>query len=122
MVSPLSWTYTDPLSESKPSEMYVPRDEAFSKVKQETFQAKAIYSVVNGLVPLLKSVAVDADQGFPYISAIDGLFNEGVLLPDIPTTGFLGNIIPRLLRAITSTGNTILRFETPQFIDSMYIS
>ncbi|KAG6437949.1 hypothetical protein SASPL_102880 [Salvia splendens] len=110
-------TKKDPLSESKPSAMYVPRDEAFSKVKQETFQGKAIYSVVNGLVPLLKSVAVDPDQGFPYFSAIDGLFNEGVLLPDIPTTGFLDNIIPRLIRAITSTGNTILRFETPEFID-----
>ncbi|XP_057797967.1 linoleate 13S-lipoxygenase 2-1, chloroplastic [Salvia miltiorrhiza] len=110
-------TKRDPLSESKASEMYVPRDEAFSEIKQATFQAKTIYSVVHALVPALKTIVVDPELGFPYFSAIDTLFNEGVLLPDIPTSGFLGNIIPRLVRAITDVGNNVLRFETPEFVD-----
>lgn len=110
-------TKKDPLSESRRSNVYVPRDEVFSEVKEATFQAKTLYSVMHALVPSLSTSAVDPDLGFPFFSAIDGLFNEGVMLPSIPTTGFLGNIIPRLVRAITDTGNSVLRFETPQFVD-----
>lgn len=109
---------TDPLSESKASDVYVPRDEAFAEVKQATFQAKTVYSVLHALVPTISSSITDPDLGFPYFSAIDALFNEGIMLPDIPTTGFLGNIIPRLVRAITNTGGSVLRFETPEFVDS----
>ncbi|KAG6403145.1 hypothetical protein SASPL_135362 [Salvia splendens] len=110
-------TKKDPLSESRSSDMYVPRDEAFSEIKQATFNAKTVYSVVHALVPSLKTTLADPDLGFPFFSAIDTLFNEGVVLPDIPTTGFLGNIVPRLVRAIEDTGNSVLRFETPEFVD-----
>ncbi|KAH6767720.1 lipoxygenase 2 [Perilla frutescens var. hirtella] len=110
-------TEKDPLSESRASNVYVPRDEVFSEVKEATFQAKTVYSVLHALVPSLRTSIVDPDLGFPYFSAIDTLFNEGVALPDIPTTGFLGNIIPRLVRAITDAGNSVLRFETPEFVD-----
>lgn len=112
----------DPLSETRTDDTYVPRDEAFSQIKQATFQAKTVYSVVHALIPSLKTYTTDPDQGFPFFSAIDGLFNEGVHLPDIPTTGFLGNIIPRLVRSISDVGNSVLRFETPEFVDSTYIS
>lgn len=98
--------------------MYVPRDEAFSEVKQLTFSAKTVYSVLHALVPSVQTSIIDSDLGFPHFTAIDTLFNEGVELPDIPTTGFLGNIIPRLVRAISDTGSNVLRFETPEFIDS----
>ncbi|KAL1546669.1 linoleate 13S-lipoxygenase [Salvia divinorum] len=110
-------TEEDPLSESKADDVYVPRDESFSQVKQATFQAKTVYSVVHALIPSLRTYATDPDQGFPYFSAIDNLFNEGVHLPDIPTTGFLGNIIPRLVRSISDASNSVLRFETPEFVD-----
>ncbi|XP_051141928.1 linoleate 13S-lipoxygenase 2-1, chloroplastic [Andrographis paniculata] len=110
-------TKADPLSESRANDVYVPRDEAFSEVKQVTFSAKTVYSVLHGLFPSLKSSVVDTDQGFPHFTAIDSLFNEGVLLPDIPTTGFLGNIIPRVVRAVSDLRNNVLQFETPELID-----
>ncbi|KAL3828152.1 hypothetical protein ACJIZ3_016954 [Penstemon smallii] len=110
-------TKKDPLSETRSSSVYVPRDEAFSEVKQMTFSAKTIYSVVHALVPALETTIIDSDLGFPHFTAIDTLFDEGFELPDIPTTGFLNNIIPRLVRAITDTENKVLRFETPELID-----
>ncbi|GER25062.1 lipoxygenase [Striga asiatica] len=110
-------TKKDPLSETRSSEFYVPRDEVFSEVKQATFSAKTLYSVLHALVPSLKSSIIDSTLGFPHFTAIDTLFNEGFLLPDIPTTGFLGNMIPRLVRFIKDTKNSVLQFETPELID-----
>ncbi|KAK6164235.1 hypothetical protein DH2020_001099 [Rehmannia glutinosa] len=98
-------TKKDPLSESRSSNVYVPRDEAFSEVKQMTFSAKTLYSVLHALIPSVQTSIVDSDLGFPHFTAIDTLFNEGFLLPDIPTTGFLGNIIPRLVRFMSDTGD-----------------
>ncbi|XP_073063648.1 linoleate 13S-lipoxygenase 2-1, chloroplastic-like [Primulina eburnea] len=108
---------TDPLSESRSSTVYVPRDEEFAEVKQATFSAKTLYSVLHALVPALGATAIDQTEGFPYFTAIDNLFDEGILLPDIPTSGFLRNIIPRLVRALSETRNSVLRFETPELID-----
>ncbi|THG16231.1 hypothetical protein TEA_010521 [Camellia sinensis var. sinensis] len=48
----------DPMSESRSSTVYVPRDEAFSDVKELTFSAKAVYSVLHALVPSLET-AID---------------------------------------------------------------
>ncbi|KAL8548815.1 hypothetical protein ACS0TY_007905 [Phlomoides rotata] len=110
-------TLKDPLSESRSSNMYVPRDEAFSEVKQATFSAKTVYSVFHALVPSLQTSVISTDLGFPNFTAIDTLFDEGFELPDIPTNGFLANIIPRLVRTISDIGDSVLRFETPQFID-----
>ncbi|PKI61088.1 hypothetical protein CRG98_018533 [Punica granatum] len=45
---------TDPESESKSLNIYVPRDEAFSEVKNLTFSAKTVYSVLHALVPSLE--------------------------------------------------------------------
>ncbi|KAK6164233.1 hypothetical protein DH2020_001097 [Rehmannia glutinosa] len=109
-------TKKDPLSESRSSNVYVPRDEAFSEVKQMTFSAKTVYSVLHALVPSLQTSIIDRDLGFPHFTAIDNLFDQGFLLPDIPTTGFLGNIIPRLVRFMSDKGRSVVRFETPELI------
>ncbi|GFP94416.1 linoleate 13s-lipoxygenase 2-1 chloroplastic [Phtheirospermum japonicum] len=110
-------TNKDPLSESRGSNVYVPRDEAFSEIKQATFSAKTLSSVLHALVPTVQTVIEANSLGFPHFTAIDTLFDEGVFLPDIPTTGFLRNAIPRLVRFITNTSNSVLRFETPALID-----
>ncbi|GER25055.1 lipoxygenase [Striga asiatica] len=102
---------------SRSSDLYVPRDEAFSEVKQETFSAKTLSSVLRVLVPSVRTSIIDSNLGFPHFTAIDTLFNEGFLLPDIPTTGLLGNAIPRLVRFVRNTKNSVLQFETPQLID-----
>ncbi|KAL3519188.1 hypothetical protein ACH5RR_021777 [Cinchona calisaya] len=108
-------TKKDPLSESRSSSVYVPRDEAFSEVKNLTFSAKTVYSVFHALVPILQGAIVDKDSAFPFFTAIDSLFNEGIHIP-VPKGG-LGTILPRLVKALADTENNLLQFETPQLVD-----
>ncbi|XP_039158722.1 linoleate 13S-lipoxygenase 2-1, chloroplastic [Eucalyptus grandis] len=105
---------TDPQSELRSGSIYVPRDEQFSTIKQMTFSAKTVYSVVHALVPSLETAMVDADLGFPYFSAIDKLFNEGVNLPPLQKQGFLKDLFPRLVKTVTDAYQAVLRFETPE--------
>ncbi|KAK2985862.1 hypothetical protein RJ640_009932, partial [Escallonia rubra] len=109
-------TKKDPLSESTSTMVYVPRDEAFSEVKSLTFSAKTVYSVLHALVPAVEGSILDRDAGFPYFTAIDSLFNEGIDLP-AKTKGTLGNILPRLVEAITDAERDILRFEIPEMFE-----
>ncbi|KAG2675037.1 hypothetical protein I3760_13G165000 [Carya illinoinensis] len=110
----------DPLSEKRSSNVYIPRDESFSEVKQLTFSVKALSSVLHALLPSLEAAIVDSELGFPYFTAIDSLFNEGV---DLPTPKkaknkvSLLNILPRLVKAITDAQDDVLRFETPETMD-----
>ena len=109
---------TDPLSESRSSDVYVPRDEAFSEVKNLTFSFKTLYSVLHAVLPSLETTMIDRDLGFPYFTAIESLFNEGVNLPPLESKGFLGNVLPRLMKSLEDAQNNILRFETPDVIES----
>ncbi|KAF3449152.1 hypothetical protein FNV43_RR09880 [Rhamnella rubrinervis] len=105
-----------PLSESRNGDFYVPRDEAFSEVKQLTFSAKTVYSVLHAVVPSLQTALINSELGFPYFTAIDSLFKEGINLPPLKEKGFLKNILPRLIKAIDDS-DEILRFETPETMD-----
>lgn len=78
----------------------MPRDEAFSEVKNLTFSAKTVYSVLKAVIPSLETSMIDKDLGFPYFTAIDSLFNEGVNLPQLDGNGLLGSILPRLLKTL----------------------
>ncbi|KAL5765033.1 hypothetical protein ACOSQ2_017627 [Xanthoceras sorbifolium] len=108
---------TDPYSETRSSQFYVPRDEEFSEVKELTFSAKTVSSVLHALLPALETAIVDSNLGFPYFTAIDSLFNEGVSLPPLTKQGFWRTLIPRLIKAVHDTGEDILRFETPATMD-----
>ncbi|XP_076914612.1 linoleate 13S-lipoxygenase 2-1, chloroplastic-like [Bidens hawaiensis] len=110
-------TKSDPLSETRSSEVYVPRDEAFSEVKNLSFNVQTINSVLKAVIPSLEMTMIDKNLGFPYFTAIDSLFNEGVNLPPIDSDGFLKNVLPRLLKSIEDVQNNILLFETPSIID-----
>lgn len=105
--------HKDPLSEKRSSSVYVPRDEAFSEVKQLTFSTNAVYSVLHAVVPALQTTLVDKTLGFPLFSSIDSLFNEGVNLPPLKTQSFLRTLLPRLVKFINDAEQDILRFETP---------
>lgn len=107
----------DPLSEQRSSSVYVPRDEAFADVKQLTFSTKTLKSVLHALLPSLETALLDPDLGFPYFTAIDSLYNEGVTLPKPKTGGFFQTIIPRLVKTITDGEDDLLLFETPEIID-----
>ncbi|XP_008231379.1 PREDICTED: linoleate 13S-lipoxygenase 2-1, chloroplastic-like [Prunus mume] len=110
-------TKKDPLSEQRSSSVYVPRDEAFAEVKQLTFSAKTLKSVLHALLPSLETALLNPELGFPYFTAIDSLFNEGVTLPKPKTSGFFQTIIPRLVKTITAGGDDLLLFETPEIIN-----
>ncbi|XP_019079666.2 linoleate 13S-lipoxygenase 2-1, chloroplastic-like [Vitis vinifera] len=106
----------DPLSETRSSSVYVPRDEAFEEVKQMTFSTKTLKSVLHALLPQVEIMLLDPHLVFPYFTAIDLLF-QGVPLPK--SKNFFQSIIPRLVKTIAEGEGDILLFETPAMIDSM---
>ena len=110
----------DPLSEKRSRKFYVPRDECFSEVKELTFSTKALHSVLLILLPSLGKIIRDKDLEFPYFHEIDSLFSIGLDLPPEAETekGFLGAIMPRLVKSISGNGGHVLRFETPETMSS----
>ncbi|WCJ18986.1 lipoxygenase 2 [Euphorbia peplus] len=104
---------TDALSESRSSSIYVPRDEAFSDIKQASFIGKTVKSVLHSLLPQISIRLLDKTLGFPYFTAIDSLFKEGVVLPKGTNVG----IFPRLVKTLTEGGEDLLLFETPEIIN-----
>ena len=110
-----------PLAEKRVRRFYVPRDECFSEVKRLTFSTKALYSVLLILVPSLGKIIQDKELAFSYFHDIDSLFSIGLdLNPDENEmeNGFLGTIIPRLVKTVSSNGGHVLRFETPETMNS----
>ncbi|MCL7029484.1 hypothetical protein MKW94_017700 [Papaver nudicaule] len=111
-------TKKDPLSESFSNDFYVPRDETFSDVKQLTFQVKTLDSVLGALIPQIETRLVDQNQGFPYFTAIDSLYNEGIHMKKTEKGGYFSNgLLPRLVKAVSNEANELLRFETPELLD-----
>ncbi|PKA62901.1 Linoleate 13S-lipoxygenase 2-1, chloroplastic [Apostasia shenzhenica] len=113
---------TDPLSEKRGGSFYIPRDEAFSEVKNQQFSTKTLRSVLHALVPSINSALVDKRLGFPYFTAIDSLFNEGISLPSESVGSFFRSFIPRLIKVISEVDDVLLRFEIPEMMDSMTLN
>ncbi|XP_065866003.1 linoleate 13S-lipoxygenase 2-1, chloroplastic-like [Euphorbia lathyris] len=107
---------TDPNSESRSSTMYVPRDEEFSEVKQQTFSAKTVYSVLHAVLPSIETSIVDTNLGFPYFTAIDSLFNEGINLPPLNQNG-AKVILPNFIKKVKDQTKSVLSFETPETME-----
>ncbi|MFS8005694.1 putative linoleate 13S-lipoxygenase [Helianthus anomalus] len=106
----------DPLTETRTLlPFYVPADEDFSEIKSANFGAKALYSVLHVVVPILDSIVTDKDKGFPLFTSIDLLYNEGVNVPP-PDSGII-TALPRLVKGATDAANTVIKFETPETID-----
>ncbi|KAJ0941421.1 putative linoleate 13S-lipoxygenase [Helianthus annuus] len=106
-------TKSDPLSESRSSGVYVPRDEAFSELKNVTFSAKTVYSLMHAVLPSIRTNMLDKELPFPHFKSIDSLFNKGLHLPQLKTKGFIGKAMPRLLKFVEDTQRNVLLFETP---------
>uniref|UniRef100_A0A7N0VG94 Lipoxygenase n=1 Tax=Kalanchoe fedtschenkoi TaxID=63787 RepID=A0A7N0VG94_KALFE len=75
---------TDPMSETRSSDVYVPKDESFS----------------------------DSNLPFPFFTAIDKMYNEGINIPELPQKSVL-DLFPRLMKAVTDLNSSVIRFETP---------
>ncbi|KAJ4724168.1 Lipoxygenase [Melia azedarach] len=111
---------TDPKSELRSLSNYIPRDEAFADIKNAQFGAKLLYSVLHAVIPTVEAMVVDKDLGFPYFTEIDKLFNEGINVPfpeALKEKSLWQSALPRLLKEATDTGNSILRFETPDAME-----
>ena len=113
----LSYMHADKYSEKRSSNVYVPRDEAFSEIKQLQFSAKTVYAVLHAIVPSLETAIADTDLGFPLFTSIDSLYSEGISLPPIKEQGVLQSILPRLVNALAS-GADVLRFVPPETMNS----
>ncbi|XP_074582975.1 putative lipoxygenase 8, chloroplastic [Curcuma longa] len=106
----------DPKSETRSGSFYVPREEAFSEVKSANFSVKTFRSVLRAVVPSIQSAIIDVNLRFPYFTAIDSLFSEGLNLPELERAGLRG-VLPRLVRTVTEGKQEVLLFETPEMID-----
>lgn len=106
----------DPLTETRTIlPFYVPTDEDFSEIKEVNFGARALYSVLHTIVPTLDAIVTDKNKGFPLFTTIDLLYNQGVNVPALEK-GLL-TALPRLVKGVADTANTVIQFETPETID-----
>ncbi|XP_030459833.1 lipoxygenase 6, chloroplastic [Syzygium oleosum] len=111
---------TDPLCESrieKPHPVYVPRDETFEEIKQNTFAAGRLKALLHNLVPQIAASLSNSDIPFKCFSDIDKLYNDGLLLKDeeqneVPATLALGN----LMKGVLTVGERLLKYEIPAII------
>ncbi|PSS26944.1 Lipoxygenase [Actinidia chinensis var. chinensis] len=114
-------TKSEPFSESrieKPHPVYVPRDETFEEIKQNTFSAGRLKALLHNLIPSIASALSSSDISFKCFSEIDKLYNDGVVLKDeeqnVLDNQFLGNLMRRVLTA----GQQLLKYEIPAIIKS----
>lgn len=113
----------DPSTETRSGDNYVPRDEAFSEVKNLQFSVTTLRSVLHAAVPAVQSTLIDPNLAFPSFFVIDKLFEDGVELPKADQLGFLRSVVPRLLQLLRDgPGDQVLLFDRPANVQSTYIS
>jgi linoleate 9S-lipoxygenase len=111
---------TDPATERrlplhKSLNIYVPRDERFGHLKLSDFLAYSLKSVVQFLVPELKSL-FDSTNEFDSFEDIMKLYSDGIKLPDNPILDAAQNLIPLELikEFLTTDGEKLHKFPLPQ--------
>ncbi|KMT10554.1 hypothetical protein BVRB_5g116770 [Beta vulgaris subsp. vulgaris] len=96
------------------SSVYVPRDERFSGLKQEEFGFSTLHARLHTVVPSLWEKFLDPDLGFPYMTAINLLFNEGSDAPEMVHHGTLQDILPKIIREVSDHTQQTIRLKPPQ--------
>nr|CAB3486582.1 unnamed protein product [Digitaria exilis] len=112
---------TDPNSETRTKDIYVPRDEAFSATKQKAFTAKKVLSALHTAIPKLKNV-LHKEKSFPSLDAIDAIFEEGYMNQPNKEDGSWQSVVLRVLKEEIRnflTGHfddldKFFKFETPE--------
>lgn len=110
---------SDPLTESrieKPHPVYVPRDETFEEIKQNTFSTGRLKALLHNLLPSLAVKLSSSDIPFKCFSDIDKLYNDGLLPKDDDEQKeavlFSGNMMKQVL----TVGEKWLKYEIPAII------
>ncbi|GFQ07549.1 lipoxygenase 6 chloroplastic [Phtheirospermum japonicum] len=113
-------TKTDPYSETrieKPHPVYVPRDETFEEVKQNTFAAGKLKALLHNLIPLIASKLASSDIPFTNFSDIDNLYNEGVLLKEEGQKDSKNKLfLATMMNQMFTVGDKLLKYELPAII------
>lgn len=100
--------------------MYVPRDEAFEEIKQNTFSAGRLKALLHNLIPLIAATLSASDIPFTNFSDIDDLYKDDVVLneegrKEVKTNQFLTNMINQVL----TVDDKLLKYDIPAIIKRM---
>ncbi|KAL9151695.1 hypothetical protein ABFS82_11G068700 [Erythranthe guttata] len=113
-------TRTDPNTETrieKPHPVYVPRDETFEEVKQNTFSAGRLKAVLHNLVPLIAATLSKSDIPFTNFADIDNLYKDGFLLIDEDRKdGRKNQILTSAMKQMFTVGDRLLKYDLPAII------
>ncbi|XP_004310200.1 PREDICTED: lipoxygenase 6, chloroplastic [Fragaria vesca subsp. vesca] len=110
---------SDPLSESrieKPHPVYVPRDETFEEIKQNTFSRGKLKALLHNLLPSLAVRLSSSDIPFKCFSDIDKLYNDGLLLKDDDDQKESILFSGSMMKKVLSVGGQWLKYEIPAII------
>ncbi|XP_054808039.1 lipoxygenase 6, chloroplastic [Prosopis cineraria] len=111
---------TDPLIESrieKPHPVYVPRDEAFEEIKQDTFSAGRLKALFHNLIPSLAATLSSSDIPFNCFSDIDKLYTDGVVLRGEERKDIADNLLlGKMMKQVLSIGERLLKYDIPAVI------
>ncbi|KAI9125705.1 hypothetical protein K1719_003123 [Acacia pycnantha] len=115
-------TTTDPLTESrieKSHPIYVPRDEAFEEIKQDSFSAGRLKALFHNLIPLLAATLSSSDIPFNCFSEIDKLYTDGVVLRGEEHKDMLENLVfGKMMKQVLNVGERFLKYDIPVVIKS----
>eukprot|EP01018_Ginkgo_biloba_P032635 Gb_15016 [translate_table: standard] len=115
-------TGTDPSTETRlplvSLNILVPRDERFGHLKMSDFLAYALKSVVQFLVPELKSVFDPTPNEFDSFDDVMKLYSDGIKLHDNPILEAAKDLIPlELIKELVRTdGEKLLKYPYPQVV------
>ncbi|ONK54968.1 uncharacterized protein A4U43_UnF9070 [Asparagus officinalis] len=110
---------SDPTAESgvdKPDPVYVPRDENFEEIKQNTFSSGALRALLHNLIPAMKAALSHSDSQFECFSDIDRLYKEGVSLNSDEPKFMDRFIIPSLMTKVMTIGERLIKYDIPSII------
>lgn len=109
----------DPSCESrieKPHPIYVPRDEAFEEIKQNTFSTGRLKAVLHNLIPLIAATLSNSDHPFTCFSEIDKLYNDGIVLKEDEEKETMNQLVTNLMNQLFSVSGKLLKYDTPAII------
>lgn len=118
----LNWIRIDTHSESrieKPHPVYVPRDETFEEIKQNTFSAGRLKALLHNLIPSLAATLSNSDIPFSCFTDIDKLYTDGFYLKDDEQNeGRRFSIGGDFMKQILSVKERLFKYEVPAVIRS----
>ncbi|KAM6562486.1 hypothetical protein CsatB_022484 [Cannabis sativa] len=112
---------SDPLSETrieKPHPVYVPRDETFEEIKQNTFSAGRLKALLHNLIPSIAASLSSSDISFNCFTDIDKLYNDGFFLKDEDQNevSFTFPVMGKFMKQVMSVQERLFKYDVPAVI------